>query len=177
MLTKHGMGRLQMETTRAVLGDAGRSSYQDGCGQTCVELAYSLSSLTPDALINRNFYSNFEELRMTHDPFLPQDHVDPAGNDTLNSTLLKNVRSMFAIRPSVPWLVAAVALICTALYCTTVRVPNSMVDIAGLQLIVAGMLLAAVTCSLVAFSVLSKRSYALAWCSTAAAFVCCVVLT
>lgn len=82
---------------------------------------------------------------MTHDPFLPQDHVDPAGNDTLNSTLLKNVRSMFAIRPSVPWLVAAVALICTALYCTTVRVPNSMVDIAGLQLIVAGMLLAAVT--------------------------------
>ena len=89
MLTKHGMGRLQMETTRAVLGDAGRSSYQDGCGQTCVELAYSLSSLTPDALINRNFYSNFEELRMTHDPFLPQDHVDPAGNDTLNSTFVR----------------------------------------------------------------------------------------
>lgn len=92
-------------------------------------------------------------------------------------TILSLLRSLTTIRPSIPWLVTATALVCAAIYCTTVRVPNSVLDVGGLQLLVAGMLLAAITCALISVRVRAKRTYGIAWLSTAAAFVSCVILT
>jgi hypothetical protein len=86
-------------------------------------------------------------------------------------------RSLATWRPSTAWLTTAFIAVATAVICTTVRVPNSYLDVAGLHLLVLAALLAATTCFLIALRVRSPRTYPLAWFSVIVAFVCCVVLT
>jgi hypothetical protein len=86
-------------------------------------------------------------------------------------------RLMAKRRPSKAWLIAAFLAFAAAVRSTSVRVPNSYLDVAGLQVLIVCALLAATTCFLVAFRVRSRKTYRLAWFSVMVAFVCCVVVT
>jgi len=91
--------------------------------------------------------------------------------------LRRLANSIYHHRKSVAWLMAALIAVFAGLVCTTIRVPNSFLDVSQLQLLVCGLMILAATNLLIAFQVRSGKWHVLAWVSVVVIFVCCVVLT
>ena len=84
---------------------------------------------------------------------------------------------MVTRRPSIAPLIAGIFYVAATVLCTTIRVPNRYLDNAGQQFLIAGLLLAATTCFLLALRVRSRKTYPLVWLLVMFALVCCVFLT
>jgi len=103
--------------------------------------------------------------------------VEFAKNRRLTFWAMSVSEAVSNIRPSVSWLMAGIFAVGASLFCMTLRVPNAYLDAFGLQLIVLGLWIAAITCGLISVKTRALMMYPIAWCVVAVAFCACVILT